>query len=112
MAFSDLSGLALRLEDVFDQQKFPQAYQRMRTFLRENVPDGCAASEPDQGMCEELVGAQHGEVMTFELLVVSRKNCSWQGLVNWLDGSERQKFASFLDLLRLIEQRVCKHVVQ
>lgn len=105
LAFSDMSGLALRLEDVFDRQRFPQAFLRSRTFLPGETEEGIAAAEPSQGMSDEMVLAQRGELATFEVLVISRRNASWQGFVEWTDSGERQKFASFLELLRLLKQR-------
>lgn len=103
--FADLSSLVLRLEDVFRQQNFPQAFQRSRTFLRDEKEDSFAAGEPSQGMGAEQVGAQRGELATFEVLVLGRRSSSWQGTVDWLDGGARQEFASFLELLRLVNER-------
>ena len=106
--FVDLSSLALRMEEVFDQQSFPQAFQRSRIFLREDNGETFAADDLTSGMSEELVNAQQGEVATFEVQVLSRRNSSWQGTVDWLDGSERQRFESFLELLNLINKRVAE----
>ena len=104
--FDDLSSLALRLDWVFDQQNFPQAFQRSRTFLRESGWEENIVGDLSDGMSEEQVNAQYGEIATFEILMVSRRNSSWQGMVDWLDGRERQTFFGYLELLRLINDRL------
>ena len=57
-------------------------------------------------MSEELVKVQYGVIATFEILMVSRRNCSWQGMIDWLDGNVRQEFYGCLELLRLINERL------
>lgn len=106
IAFDDVSSLVLQLDRVFDQQNFPQAFQSSRTFLREGKGEESAVDAASEGMSEELVKAQYGEIATFEILLVSRRNCSWQGRIDWLDGSERQEFCGCLELLRLIDERL------
>lgn len=104
--FEDISSLALRLDRVFDQQNFPQAFQNSRTFLRENDWEESAVSDLSEGMNEEMVNAQYGAIATFEILMVSRRNSSWQGMIDWLDGGERQSFYGYLELLRLVSERL------
>lgn len=104
--FENLSSLALLLERLFDEQELPQAFQRTRTFLREEQAQPLGCSDKQEGMSEEWVSAQRGEIMTLEVLVLSRRSSTWQGTVDWLDGSERQEFSGYLALLRMIAQRV------
>ena len=104
--FSDLGNLALFLEKVFDQQKFPQAFQSTRTFVVSEKDMSNVAEEPSQGMTPAVVRAARGAVATFDVLVVSRRSSSWQGSVDWLDGSERQEFESFLELTHMIDRHL------
>ncbi|MBR3703994.1 MAG: hypothetical protein IKM11_00680 [Oscillospiraceae bacterium] len=104
--FDDLSSLALRLDQVFDQQNFPQAFQSHRTFLREKDWEESAVADLSDGMSEEMVNAQYGAIATFEILMVSRRNSSWQGMIDWLDGRERRNFYGYLELLRLLSERL------
>ena len=80
MAFSDIGSLVLRLDEVLEKQNFPQAFQRSRTFREREI------------------------LSTFTLYVISRRNASWQGWVDWMDGSPRQQFASALELIRMAEE--------
>ena len=104
--FDTLSNLSLVLEKLFDEQELPQAFQRARTFIQEEPGESFGASAAQEGMSEEMVSAQRGAIMTLELLVISRRSSTWQGEADWLDGSERQKFSGYLELLHLIDQRV------
>ena len=104
MAFSDMGSLILRLDEVLEKQNFPQAFQHSRSF-REHESNVPASADPSDGIpLEEVVGAS-GALATFTLYVMSRRNASWQGWVDWMDGSPRQQFASALELIRLAEDR-------
>ena len=104
--FPDLNSFVLQMETVFDAQNFPQAYQRMRTFLRNENEETIAAADPSCGMSEEEVNAGRGEIATVELRVQSRKNSTWQGTVNWLDSSIIQEFSSYLELMHIADEKL------
>ncbi|MTQ95621.1 hypothetical protein GMD88_02505 [Pseudoflavonifractor sp. BIOML-A6] len=103
--FTDIGNLLLRLDEVLEAQNFPQAFQRSRNFTgrKDPVP---AAADPSEGMSADTVTDAHGLVYTFEVSVTSRRNASWQGMVDWLDGEGRQEFSSALELIKLIEEHV------
>ena len=105
ITFEDVGSLALELERVFNQQNFPQAFQRARTFLREEQAESRAAAEPLQGMSGEEVAEQRGEIATFVVLVRRRRNSTWQGHIDWMDGTQKLEFSSFLELFRLMNGR-------
>ena len=104
--YPDLNSFVLQMEAVFDAQNFPQAYQRIRTFLRNENEETIAAADPSCGMSEEEVNAGRGEIATVELRVQSRKNSTWQGTVNWLDSSIIQEFSSYLELMHIADEKL------
>ena len=103
MAFSDIGSLVLRLDEVLEKQNFPQAFQRSRTF-REREIHVPAAGDPEEGITLCEVEGASGALATFTLCILSRRNASWQGWVDWMDGSPRQQFASALELIRMAEE--------
>lgn len=105
IAFSDLGTLLLRVDEVLDAQNFPQAFQKGRSFSAKEsrVP---AADSPERGLAAVEVDAHRGTISTFVLQILSRRNSSWQGQVDWLDGQTAQEFGSALELIRLIENRL------
>ena len=106
MSFSDIGSLLLRVEAVLDAQNFPQAFQRTRTFDPAKRPDVPTAASLDEGMSPEAVEAAKGEVSTFQLYVTTRRNTTWQGAVDWLDGSPRVAFDSVLELIKLTDEHL------
>ena len=104
MAFSDLGSLILGLDGLFDQQNYPQAFQRTRSFgvSRRSCPE---AAGPEDGMPQEAVRQARGEIFTFDLYVITRRNSTWQGLLVWPDGS-REEFDSALEILHLLDEHL------
>lgn len=110
--FDDVGSLLLQIEAVLDVQKFPQAFQRTRTFQPRQAPGeeapaaaqtAPAAPSLAEGMPEAEVEAAHGAVSTFLLFVFTRQNTTWQGVLDWLDGSPRVRYSSVLELLKLVD---------
>ncbi|MDR2355132.1 MAG: hypothetical protein LBE16_02945 [Clostridiales Family XIII bacterium] len=112
--FTDLNSLVLRLDRLMDEQNYPQAFQRKRTFRmaaptsRKNGKTDIAAAvtvteEDDRPyMDAESVAGAVGEKATFVLQVLSRQNTNWQGYVDFLDGAGNREFESELGFLALV----------
>ena len=103
MVFSDLGSLLLQLESLLERQNFPQAFQRMRSFTKE-TPEYPAGLLPEGAMEAETVAAARGQAATFVLRVLTRQNATWQGVLEWLEGEQRNSFSSDLEFLKLLEQ--------
>ena len=91
IVFTDIGDLLLQVEAVLDAQNFPQAFQRVRTFVpgkMEQQPP--AALGVEDGIPAGEVAAAAGQVTTFLLSVVTRRNTTWQG---WTAGSGRNSKA-------------------
>lgn len=106
IAFADFADLLLRVDAVLDAQAFPQAFERTRVF-RPNCTEGIPAAESlEEGLPAVAVAAAQGEVGTFTLHVVTRRNTTWQGFVDWLDDAQPQEYASVLELIKLVGQHI------
>ena len=108
LSFSDIGGLLLQLEEVLDAQNFPQAFERTRTFCPERGEGSAALAAKDlnSGMSREEVEAARGERATVQLYVITRRNTTWQGFLDWLDGTPRQEYASVLELIKCVDERL------
>lgn len=104
--FSDVGGLLLQLEAVLDSQKSPQAFQRGRSFSPRQTGPVPAAQRLEEGMDPQAVRAARGREATFDLQIVTRRNATWQGTVDWLDGAPPQPFRSVLELVKQLDQRL------
>lgn len=101
IAFTDMGMLILRLDELLEQQNAPQAFQRARSFQKSKA--GAAPDEAEPCLPPETVATAVGAVGTFVLTVLSRRNASWQGEIDWLDGTPPVPFASALALLKLMK---------
>ena len=108
--FPDLNSLVLRLDLLMDEQNYPQAFQRKRTFRtvappsKKKAGDAPPAEEEDDRpyMDAETVDRAVGGKATFVLQVLSRQNANWQGFVDFLDGAGNREFESELGFLALV----------
>ena len=106
ITFSDLNEFFAKINALLDVQRFPQAFQSMRAFANEHLTEVPAAlSEEEMSFFEEVEGAK-GECATFLLQVTTRQNSSWQGYIDWLDGSSKQLFNSSLEFVKIVVQRI------
>lgn len=109
VVFRDITDFLMQMEDVFDKLDFPRAFQRKRTFST-TEPEFPAPPAKKQEpaliyMEAAYVDRMKGEAMTFLVWVATRQNSSWQGWIDWLDGSPKVDFDSALELIRLIDNR-------
>ncbi len=103
-AFADLGDLLLKLERILEAQDYPQAAQIIRTFQEgEKRPE--YPGLPASGMSWERVQEAQGVRMTFDLLILSRFSATWQGYVQWSDGS-RTDFKNDLSFLSAVAEKL------
>lgn len=95
--FQSLVQLLLKIEQCMDVDDLPQSFQAVRTFF------------PLQGGWEdgyEEILPRMGNLATFSLQVIFRRNASWQGSVTWLEGKQTQHFRSVLELIALMDSAI------
>lgn len=106
ICFSGINDFVVRVDTLLDVQKFPQAFQKLRTFTEKQRPDVPAVLSPEEMSETAHVEAQQGKEATFLLLIRSRKNASWQGMIDWLDGSPKVFFDSTLAFLKAVDEKL------
>ena len=92
--FQSAIEMLLSVEEMLEQMQFPQAFSRARTF----ADSGTVTNEPP-----ERDHVQTGKLATFQVRILFRQNCSWQGTIHWLDGKKEESFRSVLELLILMD---------
>jgi hypothetical protein len=107
--FRDLNSLVLRLDRLMDEQNYPQAFQRKRSFklpaprVAKNESADETQNDERPYMDEKTVAAATGDKATFVLQVISRQNTNWQGFVEFPDESGKREFESELGFLEMIK---------
>lgn len=105
--FKDLGSLLIQIEDVLDQQGYPHAFQKKRSFLRDsrvdtvNFHDKLKRHQPIQQ--HHVIDDAFGEECTLLVYILSRRNSSWQGKIEWLADGSSETFTSALDFLRRVD---------
>lgn len=98
--FSSLSQLLIRMDEMLEEMRFPQAYTMLRSFS-----DPAETPAPDA----VLNAAPHvGKAATFAVRVLFRQNASWQGTVLWQEGKKEESFRSVLELIFLMDSALRK----
>ena len=106
ISFTDFSDFVIQVDSLLDLQQCPQAFQRIRSFTEKAAPAVPGAqTKAEIGSGNEL-DSLFGACLTFSFLVISRMNATWQGHIDWLDGSDKQRFESTLEFMKLVGDRI------
>ena len=97
--------LLLRIDHVFDEKCFPQAFQQKRTFGSHDICRGYTG-RPKEMTSDAWVCAHRGELATFDVLVQTRCRTGWQGILWTMDSTEMVQFSSELELLKKITEEI------
>ena len=79
---------------MLDKMEYPQSFTARRSF---QPPADWTAGSTESGPFRQ------GETATFSVRILFRRNASWQGTVNWLEGDRQENFRSVLELLLLMD---------
>ena len=97
ISFHGVIDLIKKMEGILEQLKFPQAFEKIRTFADAPVLEVDTRAAPKE---------QRGAVATFSLAILFRQNSSWQGSLAWMEGKREECFRSVLELLYLIDSAI------
>lgn len=105
IVFKDLGMFLVMADRALDRRGYPLAFQKKRSFTEGSIIEG------DDSLYKEVrairqheqvvdVSAMRGEICTFLVHILSRRNCSWQGRIDWIDDGDFDTFNSALVFLR------------
>ena len=105
-----------KMEEIFDEKKFPSAYLTPRTFSgakrrvkRTEAGGSGIMKQAIQTASDE--GARSSKC-TFEITVRFRQNATWQGHILWTEKNQRQNFRSVLEMLKLMDEALTEGEVE
>ena len=97
--FSGMADLLVKMDELFDRVGYPQAFQDKRSFdsgkEQGNLYRGMPKTEHD----DEKILRQAGREGTFDIIVKSRQNTSWQGALYNKEGILLKEFNGEVELL-------------
>lgn len=102
ISFQSVIELAMRMERLFDEINYPQAFTRLRSFHEQK--ENRHQKEEGKKMTDDNDFLDNrGEAATFIVHVHFRQNATWQGEVVWAEQQKKMCFRSALELLKLMD---------
>lgn len=99
ISFVDIHDMVLSIDEIFNKNGNPQSSQEKRSFQKkkEFYP---YQPRPKMNCPYEDYLSIHGDVATFDIVIKSRRQSSWQGIVYYQDYKE--EFENVLELIKKI----------
>lgn len=99
IVFTGIGELLLKMDKLFDSVGYPQGFQDKRSFENEKRGDNAYRGIPRAVRQTENILEQIGGCCTFDIMVESRRNTSWQGAIYDGEGCEHGRFNGEVELL-------------
>lgn len=99
ISFSGIGELLLKMDRLFDQIGYPQAFQHKRSFDGEKGHTNAYRGIPQIVKDTDSILLQIGQHSTYDIAVESRRNTSWQGIIYDLNGVKQGKFDGEVEML-------------
>ena len=91
--FQSLSRFLVLMEQMLEQATGPQSDTKQRSFSI-HLPRSAAGT---------YSACRKGNQATFELQILFRQHTSWQGMIQWQEQRQQQRFRSVLELILLLD---------
>lgn len=102
IAFRGMGELLVKMDELFDKVGYPQAFQDKRSFDKDRERVNLYRGIPEGELKPTDIVDKCGIVKTYDVIVNSRKNTSWQGTVYNADGTFVADFNGEIALLAAI----------
>lgn len=102
--FSDLTELLLEMDKLFDKVGYPQAFQIKRSFLERSKTQNSYRGIPEAKQGQHKILEARGKIGTYDVLVTSRRNTTWQGEIYDIDKNQVGSFVGDVDLLGILTE--------
>jgi len=104
--FYNAVELLMKVEELFDKIRYPQASTRTRQFNQTDSP--IYQSRPPRVADKDDVLEKRGKIASFATGVRFRQNSTWQGDFVRLETGEQKRFANTLSFLKLVDHELSK----
>ena len=106
ISFSELGELVIKMDELFDFMGYPQAFQDKRSFVTKKNQWNLYKGIPKSVLEQNAIFDKKGILITLDILVITRKNSSWQGEIYDEEGNFIHQFTGEVDLLNEISNRI------
>lgn len=98
--FTGVQELLIKLDNVFDESGYPQTYTAKRTFHKPVWRKKQYQGIPEPYLSTQDILNQKGSWKTFDVIINTRRNASWQGILHNKSEGITIKFNGELELLK------------
>lgn len=100
LSFFSCRDLLLQCDNIFEENGYPQSFQEKRSFDQDKKESGgYYHGIPKAVMSGEEILSRHGKQKTFDVVVESRRNTTWQGVVKETGTDKLTRFHGELELI-------------
>ncbi|NLG05920.1 MAG: hypothetical protein GX567_19155 [Clostridia bacterium] len=102
ITFEGIQELLLKADEIFDQVGYPQAFHEKRTFwgmIKKKTP---YAGIPKAVVDGDEILEKKGLLITYDVIIKSRRNAGWQGTIYNEGGKRVHDFQGELELLKYL----------
>jgi len=100
--FVSVGEILVKMDELFDRCGYPQAFQDKRSFDADKGRHNLYKGLPKAQQNVDGILSQKGEEITFDMIVKSRQNTSWQGALYDSEGNVLKEFNGEVELLTLL----------
>lgn len=94
----------MKMDELFDKVGYPQAYQDKRSFDEDEEKNNLYSGRPDTELEPSEIVSKTGEKLTFDVVVNTRQNTSWQGIIYETGVKKISEFNSEVELVAVINE--------
>jgi hypothetical protein len=104
VAFAGYQDFLVKADKLFDRYGYPQSFQEKRSFVKKKDQE----TAPYTGFPPAVIKAEdilllRGRFSTYNVIVVARRNASWQGVLLGEDGAKIGVYDGEIQLIRLLK---------
>lgn len=97
--YSGIQELLLKVDDIFDRVGYPQAFHERRTFWGVMKTKKKYGGIPLPILEAANILEKRGKIQTYDIMITSRRNTSWQGFFLNESGKRIKAFKGELGLV-------------
>lgn len=102
IVFISIGEILVKMDELFDRCGYPQAFQNKRSFDIAKEQDNLYRGLPKKNQNTDDILMYYGKKGTFDLIIKSRQNTSWQGSLYDEDGNILKEFDGEMELLSVL----------
>lgn len=107
MEFDNCCEMLMKADELFEQIGYPQSFCDSRNFIT-GTAKGHYELPGKSLIKDEDLKKQEGQLCTLDVLIRSRRQASWQGIIKAEKDSPTHEFSCGMELLRYIEKLIGK----